>query len=213
VNNYRPISILNTFSEIFEIIIREHVSHHFWSKFNSRHHGVIKSKSTSNNHVVYFYFITPLVHPQFHDDHIYFHFSNSFYLVSHTLLLRKLDDFGLSPTDVTRFHSYLTNRISHVRYRGALPTSYYVLSAVSLGSIPGPLLFIIFINDLCSAVKYSNWLLLADDVKINREKKIPPYDSWFLQSDTNNVRVRCIANYIRLNVKKTGVISLCRKTN
>ena len=164
MNNYRPISILKTFSKIFEIIILQHVSHHFRSKFNPRQHGFIKSKSTSTKLVVYLYFITLLVHPQLQGDAIYFDFSNSFDLVPYALLLRKLD-FGLSPTVVIWFHSYLTNRISQVRYRGAHSAPYEVLFNVPQGSIPGPLLFSVFTNDLCSAVKYSNCLLFADDVK------------------------------------------------
>jgi len=51
-----------------------------------------------------------------------------------------------------------------------------------------PLLFSVEINDLCSAIKYSNCLLFVGDLKIYREIK-SPYDSWLLQSDINNVRV------------------------
>ena len=162
MNNCRPISILNTFSKIFEIIIYEHVSNHFKFKFNPRQYGFIKCKSTSTNLVAYLYFITPLVNPQLQK---YFDFSHFIYLVPHAILLRKLNDFGPSPIDVTWFHSYLTNRISQVRYRGALSAPYEVLSAVPQGSISGPLLFSVVINDLSSTVKYSNCLLFADDVK------------------------------------------------
>ena len=130
VNNYRRIPILNTFSKIFEIIIPEHVSHHFTSKFIPRQHGFVKSKSTSTNLVAYLYVITPLVHPQLQDDAIYFDFSNSFDLVPHAVLLRQLDDFGRPPTEVTWFHSYPTNRKCQVRYRGALSAPYEVLPAV-----------------------------------------------------------------------------------
>jgi len=59
-----------------------------------------------------------------------------------------------------------------------------MLSAVPQGSIPGPLLFSVFMNDLSSAVKYSNCLLFADDVKKNRQIK-SSYGSWFLQSEIN----------------------------
>jgi hypothetical protein len=74
------------------------------------------------------------------------------------------------------------------------------------------LLFSVVINNLCSAVKYSNCLLFADDVKKCREIK-SPYDSWLLQSDINNVAVWCVSNYMNINVNKTGVISFCRKIN
>ncbi|RXY24593.1 hypothetical protein DD577_29365, partial [Klebsiella pneumoniae] len=82
------------------------------------------------------------------------------------MLLRKLCDFGLSAGYVSWFRSYLTSRTFSVRYCGALSTSYAVLSGVPQGSVLGPLLFYIFINDLLGVVKYSNCLLFADDIKI-----------------------------------------------
>ena len=74
----------------------------------------------------------------------------------------------------------------------------------------GPSLFIILINDLCSAIKYSNCFLFAYDVKIYREIKSPYYSCI---SDISNDRVWCISNYMNLNVNKTRVISLCRKNS
>jgi hypothetical protein len=87
-----------------------------------------------------------------------------------------------------------------------------VLSGVPQGSVLGPLLFNLFINDLCGVVKYSNCVLFADDIKIFREIK-SPHDSLLLQSDINCVRGWCISNFMKLNVNKTRVISFSRKTN
>jgi len=61
-----------------------------------------------------------------------------------------------------------------------------MLSGVPRGSVLGPLLFRVLINYLCSAVRYSKYLLFADDVKIYRYIK-SPYDNWLLQSDINSV--------------------------
>jgi len=74
--------------------------------------------------------------------------------------------YEVYPAYVTWFHSYLTNRFSRVVYRDALSTPFEVLSGVPQGNFLGPLFVIVFINDLCSAVKYSNFFLFADDVKI-----------------------------------------------
>ena len=142
-------------------------------KFNLHQHGFIKSKSTSTNLVAYPDFITPLVHSQHKDDAFYFNFSNTFNLVLYALLLQKLDDFGLSSLYVSWFHSYKTNKLSLVCCRGTLPVLYEVSSRVPQGSVLGPLLFSVFINDLCSMVKYSNRLLFADGVKIYQEIKSP----------------------------------------
>jgi hypothetical protein len=176
--------------------------------FNPRQHGFIKSKSTSTNLVAaYPDFITPLVYSQHKVDDIYFDFCNTFCLDLYALVLHKLDDFGLSTAYVAWFHSYKTNRLSHVCCHGTLSVLYEVLSRVPQGSVLGPLLFYVFTNDLCSAVKYSNHLLFSDDTKIYQEIKYP-YDSWLLQSST----VQCTSDYMKLN-NKTRVISFCRKTN
>jgi hypothetical protein len=128
------------------------------------------------------------------------------------MLLRKLNDCGLSAGYVSWFRSYLTNRTSYVHYCGALSSSYEMLSGVPQGSVLGPPLFSIFINDLCGGVKYSNCLFLVDDINIFREMK-SPQDSFLLQSDINCVRGWCVSNFMKLNVNKTRVICFSRKTN
>jgi hypothetical protein len=192
VYNYRPISILNAFSKIFEFVIQEHVSYCFKSKLNPSQHGFMKSKSTATNRVCYLDAIVPLVDSQRQADSIYFDFSNAFDRVPHELLLRKLNDCGLSAGYVSWFRSYLTNRTSYVRYCGAHSSSYEVLSGVPQGSVLGPLLFNIFINDLCGVVKYSNCLLFADEIKIFPEIK-SPHDSFLLHSDINPLKTKRIS--------------------
>jgi len=136
-NNYGSISILNTFSEIFQIIIHGHVSHHLKSKSKPCQHGFIKSKSAFANLVAYLDLIILLVHSQHHVDDYFFFLSNALVLVPHALLLHELDDFGLSCAYITWFHSYLRYRLSHVCYRGTLSKLYEVLSSVPQGSVLG----------------------------------------------------------------------------
>jgi hypothetical protein len=76
----------------------------------------------------------------------------------------------------------------------------------------GPLLFNIFINDLCNAINHSRYLLFADDIKIFRAIR-SPYDCSLLQSDIDSVQSWCTANFMKLNISKTRVISFSRKTN
>jgi hypothetical protein len=76
------------------------------------------------NPIAYLDFFTRLIHTQRQVHAFHFDISNAFDLVPHALLILKLDDLGLSPAYVTRFHSYLTNRLSHVRYLCALSTPY-----------------------------------------------------------------------------------------
>jgi hypothetical protein len=133
VSNYRPISILNTFSKIFELAIHDHVSHYLKSKLNPYQHGFTKSKSTITNLVTYLDFITPLVSYQGQADAIYFDLSSAFDLVPHTLLLQKVSAFGLTGGCVNWFCSYLTNRQSQVRVSGILSSPFVVLFGVPQG--------------------------------------------------------------------------------
>jgi hypothetical protein len=88
--NYRPISILNNFSKLFEFFIHEHVSHYLKLKLNPCQHGFTKHKSTTTN------LITPLVRSQRQVDAIYFDLTSAFDLVPHSLLLQKLSALGFS---------------------------------------------------------------------------------------------------------------------
>jgi hypothetical protein len=74
------------------------------------------------------------------------------------------------------------------------------------------LLFIIFINDICNIIKYSQYLLFADDIKIFQPIK-SPYDCSLLESDIDSVQSWCTANFMKLNISKTRVISFSRKIN
>jgi len=71
------------------------------------------------NLLLLFDFIIPLVHFKLQVEAIYFDFNNPVYIVSHALLLYKLYYFGLSAAYLALFYSYLTGRLSHVRYREA----------------------------------------------------------------------------------------------
>jgi hypothetical protein len=96
VSNYRPISILNNFSKLFELIIHDHVSHYLKSKLNPCQHGYTKSKAAITILVTCLDFITPLVGSQGQADAIYFGRSSAFDFVPHILLLQKFSAFGLS---------------------------------------------------------------------------------------------------------------------
>ena len=211
VGNYRPVAILNNFSKIFESIIHDHIYHFFKSTLNPHQHGFIKSKSTVTNLVTFLDFTTPIVRSQGQIDSVFFDFTNAFDILPHALLLQKLNNYGLTPGYINWFSSYLTNRESCVRFSGSLSSTFIVRSGVPQGSVLGPLLFNIFINDLCDVVNSSNCLLYADDLKVYRAIK-SPNDCLLLQSDIDRVHEWCSANFMKPNLGKIRVISFTRKT-
>jgi hypothetical protein len=139
------------------MVIHDHVSHYLKSKINPYQHGFSKTKSASTNLVTFVEFITPLVYSQGQADAIYFDLINAFDLVPHSLLLHKLSALGLSGGYVNWFRSYLSGQQSQVRVSGALSSPFEILSGVPQGSVLGPLLFYVFINDICDTVAHSKY--------------------------------------------------------
>jgi hypothetical protein len=140
---------------------------------------------------MYLDYITPLVDSQCQVDAIYFDLRNAFDLVPLSLLLHKLSAFGLSGGYVNWYCSYLSNRKSQVRVSGILSSPFEVLSGVPQGSVLGPLLFSVFINDLGDVITNSKYILFADDIKISRAIK-SPVECNLLQSDINSIQGWCL---------------------
>jgi hypothetical protein len=133
-------------------------------------------------------------------------------LVIIIIIIIKLHNFGLSSSYVKWFQSYLSSRSSFVQILGKFSSSYPVLSGVPQGSTLGPLLFNVFINDLCAKINYSKSLLFANDLKIYRDIRSPE-ECESLQADIDSVWMWCGENHMELNVQKTRIISFTRKTN
>jgi hypothetical protein len=79
---------------------------------------------------------------------------------------------------------------------------FRILAAVPQGSVVGPLLFNIYIDDICNVITHTKFLLFADDIKIVRA--IKSFDDFTqLQLDTDSTQDLCTANYMNLNISKT----------
>ena len=97
---------------------------------------------------------------------VFLDLSKAFDTLNHSILLDKLKYYGVSTTPLNRFARYLHNRKQFVDYEGTLSNTVLMTTGVPQGSILGPLLFIIYMNDIREASKNFKTILYADDTNL-----------------------------------------------
>ena len=94
---------------------------------------------------------------------VFIDLEKAFDTVNHNILLKKLDFYGVRGTSNLWFKSYLSDRKQHVKYKSSYSDNLTITCGVTQGSILGPLLFLIYINDMNEAIVNSTTYHFADD--------------------------------------------------
>ncbi|MDD9361315.1 MAG: reverse transcriptase family protein, partial [Anaplasma sp.] len=210
-SNYRPVSLLCVFSKVFETVVHLHMSSFFKNVIVACQHGFMPGRSTVTNLTCFMNVAVPTVCRRGQLDVIYFDLSKAFDVVDHNLLLKKLQRMGVRGSLLGWFSSYLDGRVNRVRVESAYSSLYNSSSGVPQGSILGPLLFTLFVNDVQSCLSYSSILQFADDMKIFRAIESVA-DCRELQEDIDRIGDWCSVNNLVLNKTKTKVVTYSRKT-
>jgi hypothetical protein len=212
VSNYRPISKLTLFSKLLEKIIFDHIRPMINPYLADSQHGFRCKKSVDSNLLEFTHFVVNSSHEGFQVDALYTDFAKAFDKINHRILLRKLWMFGFRGDLYRWFKSYIQNRSQAVALHGYTSGFEPIYSGVPQGSHLGPLLFLLYINDMEKCLKNTSILLFADDAKIYR--RIGGVEDCIkLQSDVDALQVYCASNQLYLNIDKCNIISYTRNKN
>ena len=168
LENYRPISTLPIFGKIFEKLIYSRLYGFFASNgiLNKNQFGFRQGHSTSHALNYSINHIQKAIKKGNHVLGIFIDLSKAFDTIDHDILIKKLENYGIRGVALELIKSYLTDRTQYVNVLGETSEKLHVLFGVPQGSCLGPLLFLIYINDLPNISIDTNFVLFADDTNI-----------------------------------------------
>lgn len=204
-SNYRPISLISNLAKVLEKLIHTRLTN-FITECNiisERQFGFLKNKSTSDAHADLVQYIYDNLNSDKRTIVTFLDLAKAFDTVNHVILLNKLERYGIRGVAYNLIKDYLNDRVQTVIYKGVHSKFESVKIGVPQGTILGPLLFLLYINDIFSAVDKKYLTSYADDTAIRCSG-----DNWDeVQKDMNKV-LKLVYNWLRinqltLNVEKT----------
>ena len=215
VANYRPISLLTSFSKIYEKLMHSRISiflesnnslfegQYGFRSGRSCEHALLNAQNSllqnlSKNQVSLLLLID---------------FSKAFDMVDHSILLKKLEHYGIRGLALKWLESYLSDRKQFVSINGTDSETLVMDYGVPQGSILGPLLFIIYINDIPEIAQYAKFILYADDANIILTANNIDEINSQLKNLTSDLLKWTEHNGLALNLKKTNYMIFSRTKN
>ena len=168
-SNYRPVSLTSIICKVMETLIRDHIVEHMKinNLFSNKQYGFISGRSTSLQLLTVLDIWTEALEQGLSIDVIYMDFRKAFDVVPHCRLVGKLKSYGISKEITNWVVSFLNNRFQTVTVNGCESSERPVLSGIPQGSVLGPMLFVLYINDLPDNVTGDAFsFLFADDTKL-----------------------------------------------
>ena len=213
--NYRPISVLPIFSKLFEKVmykrIEQHLSHN--EILSPYQFGFRKEHSTSMAVTLFTEKIYNILEHRQFAIATFLDLSKAFDLVNHSFLLQKLSHYGVRGVALAWIHSYLQNRKQFVHYNGAQSSMLGITCGVPQGSILGPLLFIIYINDINQQTPENTlyYTLYADDTNLIISGDNIEDTTQQLNTHLNTLHQWFESNHLFINTSKTNYIVFTQK--
>jgi Reverse transcriptase (RNA-dependent DNA polymerase) len=210
--NYRPVSLTSVSCRLMESIVKDQIIKHLEKNglVRKSQHGFMAGRSCTSNLLAFLEKVTAALDTSDPIDVIYLDFAKAFDTVPHERLKKKLRAHGISGSLLRWISAWLKDRKQRVVLNGRESTWEAVLSGVPQGSVLGPLLFLLFINDLDLAVSLSEILYkFADDTKLASIVKNVE-DRRRLQASLDGLVQWAVKWGMQFNVKKCKVMHLGR---
>ena len=216
LSNFRPISVLPIFSKVLERIVSNQMIDHFnkYDLFSQRQSGFRCGHSTHDVLLHVSNCFSGAIDRGEYVGAVFLDLAKAFDCVDHSILLQKLGCYGFGDSAHSWLRSYLNNRTQRVAFQGCLSSSGPIKVGVPQGSILGPLLFSIYVNDLPSVISLSDINMYADDMELHFSHGDLFVVEKTLQADVENVSTWLVVNRLKLNVIKSlcMLIGSCQRT-
>lgn len=208
--NYRPVSLTSVVCKVLEHIIYTNVMQHLNSQalITDTQHGFRRGRSCETQLALFAHDIQSKLDSGKEVDAVFIDFAKAFDTVPHLRLLKKLKTFGIHDQTLLWIKSFLSNRRQKVVINGKDSDWVDVQSGVPQGSVLGPLLFLLFVNDLPNILS-CNSKFFADDSSLYDEVRVE--EPFRLQRDLDILSKWCRTWQLKLNEKKCLVMRFSRK--
>ena len=207
-NNYRPISVIPVVSKVLEKIVYNQLYHYLddnklllgcQSGFRSLHSTLTVLLEATDAWSVN-------IDNGLLNGVVFIDLTKAFDTIDHEIILRKMSYLGVDQAAIKWFSSYLSGRTQRCSVNGKLSTARTLSCGVPQGSILGPLLFLIYINDLPNSLQNAVPRMFADDTNLTLSVKTLTELKLALAPELNNLSCWLKANKLSLNVAKTELM-------
>lgn len=205
INNYRPISLLSAFSKIFEKIITSRLVNFLEHNkvLTEFQHGFRSSHSTETAILQFVNNVYKYLERKSYLIGVFIDLSKAFDSLNHKILLDKLEHYGIRGVPLQLFRSYISNRSQIVFCNSSYSDCKIIHKGVPQGSILGPILFTIYVNDIINCSRTLHFTIYADDTNLLLADNNLNTLHYNINLELESVRIWIISNKLKLNTSKT----------